>query len=125
MRVKSHIWVSAYLRRLDSALIPAAVIRRGDADAGAIYIKVSTLDGNSQVLAPVPSYALDPERNSRGSFVQEEGRAWQAVYQAPAKEDEADSYLDRQISVDPDIWIIDVEHRMGRHLIGENLFASA
>jgi hypothetical protein len=123
MRVKSHIWVSAYLRRLDTALIPAAVVRRGDADAGAIYIKVSTLDGHSQVLAPVPSYVLDGGGASQGGFVQEDGRAWQTVYQAPAEEDEADGYLGRQASADPDMWIIDVEHRTGRHLIGEGVYA--
>lgn len=123
MRVKSHIWVSAYLRRLDSALIPAAIVHRGDADAGAIYIKVSTLDGMSQVLAPVPAYALDERAAKSTGFLQEEGRAWQSVYPVPADETEAETYLRRQISMDPDIWIIDVENRNGRHLIGELSYA--
>lgn len=118
MRVKSHIWVSAYLRRLDAALIPAAVVRRGDADAGAIYIKISTLDGHSQVLAPVPAYMLDMPDAKRDGFLMEDGRAWQPIYKTHMGEVDADFYLSRQASMDPDMWIIDVETRSGRHLIG-------
>jgi hypothetical protein len=118
MRVKSHIWVSAYLRRLDAALIPAAVVRRGDADAGAIYIKLSTLDGYSQILAPVPAYMLDTSDAKRDGFLMEDGRAWQPIYKSHMGEVDADSYLSRQASMDPDMWIIDVETRSGRHLIG-------
>jgi hypothetical protein len=44
MRVKSHIWVNAYLRRVNGAFVDAALVRRGDADAGAIYIKVAATD---------------------------------------------------------------------------------
>lgn len=56
MRLKSHIWVSAYLRRLNSAFISAALVHRGDSDAGAIYIKVAHLDGSCQVYAPLSAH---------------------------------------------------------------------
>ena len=56
MRLKSHIWVSAYLRRLNSAFISAALVHRGDSDAGAIYIKVAYLDGSCQVYAPLSAH---------------------------------------------------------------------
>jgi hypothetical protein len=117
MRLKSHIWVSAYLRRLGAALIPAAVVRRGDADAGAIFIKVAQLDGTCQVLAPLSVHFEEglPEE----SLLTEEGRAWQHVYPGPAVEADADAYLARQASRDPDIWILEVETPEGRHLVGQ------
>ena len=77
MRLKSHIWVSAYLRRLNGAFTPGVVVRRGDADAGAIYIKISHLDGTCQVLAPLSSYLAQglPE----DALIIEDGRIWQPI----------------------------------------------
>jgi len=116
MRVKSHIWVSAYLRRLDAAFIPAALVRHGDADAGAIYIKVAALDGTAQVFAPLSSELA--EMTPSKSLFLEDGRAWQPIYTPNAAETEADAYLARQASRDPDIWILEVETPQGRHLLG-------
>jgi hypothetical protein len=118
MRVKSHIWVSAYLRRVNSAFVHAALVRRGDADAGAIYIKVAALDGTAQVFAPL-SAQLAGMAPSDGLIV-EEGRAWQPIYSPSAEEAEADAYLAKQAGRDPDIWILEVETSQGRHLLGEN-----
>ena len=117
MRVKSHIWVSAYLRRVNAAFAHAALVRRGDADAGAIYIKVAAMDGTAQVFAPL-SVEL-AEMASGDSIIVEEGRAWQPVYAPHAGEAEADAYLARQAGRDPDIWILEVEAQYGRHLLGE------
>ena len=113
MRIKSHIWVSAYLRRVNTAFAHAALVRRGDADAGAIYIKVAALDGTAQVFAPLA------EMTPSDSLVIEEGRAWQPVYSPNTGEAEADAYLARQAGRDPDIWILEVEAAQGRHLLGE------
>ena len=40
MRLKSEIWVKAYLRRCAVAGASGVVARHGDDDAGAIFIKV-------------------------------------------------------------------------------------
>ena len=45
MRVKSEIWVGAYLRRCQAEAIPAVIVRRGDGAAGAIYVSIDRLDG--------------------------------------------------------------------------------
>jgi hypothetical protein len=118
MRLKSHIWVSAYLRRLNSSFISAALVRRGDSDAGAIYIKVAYLDGRCQVYAPLSAHLA--EAMPGDAIVLDEGRAWQPVYTPDSPESEADSYLARHAARDPDMWILEVEMPEGKRLPGQN-----
>jgi len=114
MRLKSEIWVKAYLRRCQHEGVAAVLVRRGDSDAGAIYIKVSRLDGTAALYGPAPA-GLEETR---------EDRRWQACIDGPPfPEGEADAYLARQIEFDPDIWIVSVEDRAGRHFLEEWLAA--
>jgi hypothetical protein len=108
MRLKSEIWVKAYLRRCQHEGAAAVLVRRGDLDAGAIYIKVCWLDGTASLFGPAPA----------GLKEAREDRRWQACLERqPAGEAEADAYLERQIGFDPDIWIVSVEDRQGRHFL--------
>ena len=110
MRLKSEIWVKAYLRRCQHEGVDAVLARRGDADAGAIYIKISRLDGTAALYGPAPA-GLDEAR---------EDRRWETCLQRePAAESEADAYLERQVDFDPDIWIVSVEDRQGRHFLDD------
>lgn len=59
MRLKSGIWVSAYLRRCNVEGVFAAVRRRGAEEAGAIFIKISRLDGTAILYGPAPQSAFD------------------------------------------------------------------
>ena len=54
MRLKSSIWVAAYLRRCQSEGIFGAVRKRGAEEAGAVFVKVALLDGNAMLYAPAP-----------------------------------------------------------------------
>jgi hypothetical protein len=110
MRLKSEIWVKAYLRRCRHEGVDAVLVRRGDADAGAIYIKVSRLDGNATLYGPAPA-GLEAAR---------EERRWALLSQRePAPEADSDAYLARQAEFDPDIWIVAVEDRQGRHFLDD------
>ena len=51
MRLKSGIWVAAYLRRCNVEGAFAAVRRRGAEEAGAIFIKINRLDGTGRCMA--------------------------------------------------------------------------
>jgi hypothetical protein len=118
MRLKSEIWVKAYLRRCQSEGADAVLVRRGDTDAGAIYIKVSRIDGTATLFGPAPA-GLQEAR---------EDRRWQTCFDrqpasGPPSEAEADAYLARQIDFDPDIWIVSVEDRQGRHFLEDWLAA--
>ena len=103
-RLTADIWVSAYLRRLQLADIPAFVTARGDATAGAVVVKLNRLDGRATAFQRV----FDPLAGRRG---------W--VPLAEGDEAEVDAALDRQKARDPDLWIIEVEDRAGRHLLDE------
>jgi hypothetical protein len=108
MRLKSELWVKAYLRRCRHEGADAVLVRRGDADAGAIYIKVSRLDGTATLFGPAPA-GLDAAR---------EDRLWQpSLKTEPSPEQEVDTFLTRQVEFDPDIWIVAVEDRSGRHFL--------
>lgn len=108
LRLKSEIWVKAYLRRCAAAGVAAVLLRRGDADAGAIYIKVSRLDGTAALFGPAPS----------GMDEAQEERRWQTCFERePATEAEADAYLARQMEFDPDVWIVAVDDSQGRHFL--------
>src|SRR5262245_31380264 len=114
MRLKSEIWVKAYLRRCQHEGATAVLVRRGDVDAGAIYIKVSRLDGTAALFGPAPA-GLDEARQER---------RWQpCLEQEIIREADADAYLTRQVEFDPDIWVVAVEDRQGRHFLDDWLAA--
>ena len=91
MRLKSELWVKAYLRRCRTDGADALLVRRGDTDAGAIYIKVSRLDGTALLYGPAPA-GLDEAR---------EDRLWQPFLKGePTAEAQVDAYLERQVGFD-------------------------
>ncbi len=112
MRLKSAIWVAAYVRRCHIEGAYAVVRRRGAEDAGAIFIKIARLDGTADLYGPAPQTAFDEARPSE--------RAFSACLKTqPAAEAEAEAYLAREMRFDPDIWIIEVEDRAGRHFLDQ------
>jgi hypothetical protein len=112
MRLKSEIWVKAYIRRLYGDAVPAAVLRHGDDDAGAIFIKINTRDGMAQVLSPAPG--TDPDDMTGID------RRWSVVFpQGAVEETQADGFLTRQARFDPDIWVIELEDPKGHHYLDD------
>ena len=61
-RLKSSIWVAAYLRRCQTEGVFGAVRRRGAEEAGAVFVKVALLDGNAMLYAPAPQTVYDDSR---------------------------------------------------------------
>jgi hypothetical protein len=111
MRVKSEIWVKAYLRRCQAEAVPVVVVRRGDAAAGAIFLCVDKLDGTVCLYGPAPA----------GLEGSETERRWVRCLGAqPVSSGEAGDYLARQREFDPDLWVIEIEDRAGRHFLGDD-----
>jgi hypothetical protein len=110
MRLKSEIWVRAYLRRCQVENVPAVIVRRGDEAAGAIFISVDRLDGTVSLYGPAPA----------GLSATETDRRWVNCFGSRvASGPEAKLYLARQSEFDPDLWIIEIEDRAGRHFLSK------
>jgi hypothetical protein len=110
MRLKSAIWVSAYVRRCQVEGIFAAVRRHGADEAGAIFIKVNRLDGTADLYGPAPQAAFDEARPADRAFSP-------SLKVQPAPEADVEAYLTREMRFDPDVWIVETEDRTGRHLL--------
>jgi len=110
MRLKSGIWVAAYIRRCQVEGAQAMLRRRGADEAGAVFIKVSRLDGTAEVFSPAPQTAFDEARPADRAFIR-------SLKTEKATEADAEIYLARQIKFDPDIWIVEVEDRAGRSFL--------
>jgi hypothetical protein len=110
MRLKSAIWVAAYIRRCQVEGIFAAVRRHGADEAGAIFIKINRLDGSADLYAPAPQAAFEEAHPA--------DRAFSAPLKTqPAAEADVEAYLAREMRFDSDVWIVETEDRAGRHLL--------
>lgn len=104
MRLRSDIWVAAYLRRCAAEGASAFLRRRGAAEAGAVFVKVDHLDGQATLYGPAPqSPAIDPRPGVERTFT----RAHRVERIAG---EEAEERLRREIAFDPDLWIVEVEN---------------
>ena len=111
MRVKSEIWVRAYLRRCQAQGVPAVVVKRGDEAAGAIFVCVDHLDGTVTLYGPAPAGVHGSETERRWMSCLTHGHASGA---------EVSAYLARQSRFDSDLWIVEIEDKLGRHFLGDD-----
>lgn len=102
-RLAAGLWVQAYMTRLQLEGVACYVVARGDATAGAIIVKLATMDGQAQVFQRI--MAMDGTR------------PWDVLAQGPERE--VDQTVARARSMDPDLWVIEVESRDGRHMLDE------
>jgi len=93
-RLKTHIRVSAILRRAQASGAFAAVLRRGDPDAGALWRQGVSLTRYTEQMAVSGA------------------REW---YQdGPFDEAEMTLRTNKAVDRDPDIWLVEVEDAQGR-----------
>jgi hypothetical protein len=110
MRLKSAIWVAAYLRRCQVEGVPAVVRRRGAEEAGAIFVRICRLDGTSDLYGPAPQSAVETGRGADRSFAL-------ILKERPAPDDAVEARLTREMKFDSDLWIVEVEDRAGRSFL--------
>jgi len=108
-RLKTSIWVAGYLRRCQGAGIFGAVRRRGAEEAGAVFVKLALMDGTAMLFVPAPQTAYDDSRPVERVFTQSPPQA--------VDEQVIETRLAREIGFDPDVWIVEIEDKAGRHFL--------
>ena len=109
MRLKTSIWVAAYLRRCQTEGVFAAVRRRGAEEAGAVFVKVALMDGTAMLYAPAPQTVYDDSRPIDRFFTPTSAQ--------PVPEAAVEERLTKEIRFDPDAWIVEAEDKGGRHFL--------
>ena len=95
-KIKSGLWVQAQIRVCDRACISMMVRHKGDPDSGAILIKLHRGDEGCSVVSQVRDLDGNP--------------GW--MYGGGAEliaDNEAESYIKRQIDRDQDLWVVEIE----------------
>lgn len=99
-RLKTEIRVAAQLRRAAGAGAFATVARRGDADAGAVAIKVYLGGRRARLYVETRDEKGDP--------------VWREPLEGEADEASIDRFLEKETRFDRDLWIVEIEDRQGR-----------
>lgn len=107
MLLSSDLWVSALIRRAELGGAFATVARKGDARAGTVIVKA--LDTTAR-RARLYSEAFGPDGD----------RLWIQPVESELESD-LDAWIQRQAGYDPDLWVVEIEDREGRHFITERV----
>ena len=99
-RLRSDFWVAAYIRQCMTRGKAAMLVRRGAAEAGAIFIRIDRLDGNVMLYGPALQ-SLDHDGTRRFRKIAEDDPL--AV----------NDRIERELKFDSDLWVVDVEDRDG------------
>ena len=106
-RLKAGIFVRSLIRRAEVAGAQAYVVKKGSEEAGAVFLKVSRLDGTCTVL---------------NQAVAGEGvRVWSKPLGDSCDDARAATYFAKQMKFDPDLWIVEIEDRDGRAFVDEKI----
>ncbi|MGE4351546.1 MAG: DUF1491 family protein [Bdellovibrionales bacterium] len=104
LRIKAQIRIAA------AQGISMFIVQKGDPTSGTIYLKINKLDGTAEVLSQVRT---------------EKGLCWMSATEGQGwPEKEADDYLAAQADFDPDLWIVEIEDKKGRHWFPEEILTS-
>lgn len=106
MLLNSDLWVGALIRRAGIEGASATVVRKGDARAGTVLVKAYD---TSERTARLYSEAFGPDGD----------RLW--IQPVTGTESEIDAHIQRHAGYDPDVWVVEIEDRRGRHFITETV----
>lgn len=108
-RLPTELWLTAGLRRCSNEGIPVTVVRRGEKQSGTVVLKINQLENGCRIF-------------TQGRDLDGELTWFPALDGALVEESEADAYLERTANRDPDVWIVEIEHRDGWHPFQDGLY---
>ena len=95
-RLPTSLWVEAQLRRLNAAAVPYYIVHKGDHAGGLVVLKLNGRESGVSVL--IQQRGLDGVMG------------WaHALPEETVEEADADAYIQRALSRDPDLWVIEIE----------------
>ena len=103
-RLRSEIFVAAYVRRRNGENAFAVVRKRGAAEAGAIFVCIDRRNGCIDLYGPAPQSAFDEARPER---------LFQRLTQDGASPADVEAKLAKEMRFDGDLWIVDVDDPAG------------
>lgn len=107
MLLSTDLWVSALIRRAELGGAFATVVRKGDERAGSVIVK-----------------AYDASNRTAKLYTEAFGADGERLWIQPVTSDsesELDAWITRQRGYDPDIWVVEIEDKQGRHFITEKV----
>lgn len=107
MLLSTDVWVSGLIRRAEIAGAFATVVKKGDARAGTVILKAyNSSQRSARLYSAVTGADGEP--------------LWMQPVASPF-EHELDDYIERQRRYDPDLWVVEIEDREGRHFLQERV----
>lgn len=98
-RLPTALYVDAHLKNLTAQAKFYHFIQKGNHSSGIVMLKLNSLQGKVKLIIQ--------ERD----FMTDEMTWTSALPQETVEEPEADAYIQRAISRDPDLWVIEIEDR--------------
>lgn len=95
-RLPVHLWIEAQLKPLNDRGIFYYIQQRGEQNTGTVLLNINGLRGHCNLLIQ--------QRDLDGKL------GWvHALRKEQVEERDADQYIQRAISRDPDLWVIEIE----------------
>ena len=108
-RLPADVWIMAHIRQCISDGIPATVVQKGDPKGGTLMLKILQYQVGCRVLSQA--------RDLDGTL------GWMAAFKGETvPEHEADDYISRAMSRDPDLWVVEIESKDGSHPFDGKIF---
>lgn len=108
MRVTSEFWVGAYIRQCFAQEAFAGILKRGAAEAGAIFVSVDKLNGSYDLYGPAPQSFFDERKPVDREFEK---------ILSDVDRLEVLARLEKEGRFDEDYWYVEVEDKEGRSFL--------
>lgn len=107
-KIRAGIWVQVQVRLCDMNCIPIFVRHKGDPDAGSIMLKLVRGAKGCSVLSQVR------DQDGASAWMYGGGKEF-------LSDTDAETYIERQIGRDPDLWVLEIEDPHDRYVIDGNI----
>jgi hypothetical protein len=108
-RLPTELWVTAHIRQCVAKGVPVYVVHKGAPASGTVMVRI--------VMRGKGSKLLNQARDMEGKT------GWMDIFEGEAvDESRIDSYIERAIARDPDVWVIEVEDAGGKNPFEGKIF---